>query len=102
MNEREREMLNDVEYEDLKEAFILRELEQRVKAIKLLSTTFDVDDISFSTRGIPTALQFVGSTFEFDRLAHIVDKEVYVTEIDGRQAEAFEVNGVEVYRYGTL
>lgn len=90
--------LKDIEYEDLKNSYIERELEQRVNAIKLLNTPFSVDDVSFSTRGYAPALHIIG--FEgFDKLAHIVDKEVYDTVINEKNAEAFEYDGIEVYRY---
>lgn len=90
--------IRDIDYEDLKNSYIERELEQRVNAIKLLNTSFSVDDVSFSTRGYAPALQVIG--YEgFDKLAHIVDKEVYDTIINEKNAEAFEYNGIEVYRY---
>ena len=90
--------IQDIEYDELKEAYIKRELEQRVNAIKLLNTTFSVDDVVFSTRGYAPALHIIG--FEgFDKLAHIVDKEVYDTVINEKNAEAFEYDGIEVYRY---
>ena len=90
--------IRDIDYEDLKNSYIKRELEQRVNAIKLLNTSFSVDDVSFSTRGYALTLQVIG--YEgFDKLAHIVDKEVYDTVINEKNAEAFEYNGIEVFRY---
>lgn len=90
--------IKEMDYDELKEAYIKRELEQRVNAINLLNTSFNVDDVAFSTRGYTPALQVIG--FEgFDKLAHIVDKEVYDTIINEKNAEAFEYNGIEVYRY---
>lgn len=102
MNDREREMLNDVEYEDLKAAMIERELKERVNAIKLLGTSFDVDDVSFTSSKYPCTLGVLTTPDGFDRLAHIVDKEVYETTINEREAIAFEYEGIEVYRYGNL
>lgn len=90
--------IKDMDYDELKEAYIEREFIERIKAIKLLNTSFSVDDVTFSTRGYVPALQVIG--YEgFDKLAHIVDKEVYDTIINEKNAEAFEYNGIEVYRY---
>lgn len=89
----------DYEYDELKDAYIERELIERIKAIKLLTSPFTVDGISFGVTKFADSLHFIGSTLDFDRLAHIVDKEVYDTIIDEKNAEAFEYNGIEVYRY---
>lgn len=91
--------IKEMDYDELKEAYIERELEQRTNAIKLLNTAFNVDDIAISTRGFAANLQIIGTTLDFDKLAHIVDKEVYDTIINEKPAEAFEYNFVEVFRY---
>lgn len=91
-------MFEDVEYQDLKNAYIERELSERVKAVKLLNTFFNVDGIMFA-EDIPNNIRFRGGTVEFDNLAHIVDKEVYTTTINDKEAEAFKYDSIEVYRY---
>ena len=89
----------DYEYDELKDAYIERELIERIKAIKLLTSPFTVDGISFGVTKFADSLHFIGSSLDFDRLAHIVDKPTYETTINDTNVEAFEYDGIEVYRY---
>jgi len=99
LNSSEKEVVTDIEYNDLKEAMIEREVKERVKAIKLLTSSFEVDDVAFATSTYPVMLVTLATPDGFDKLAHILDKEVYETTIHDRDAIAFEYDGIEVIKY---
>ena len=79
----------------LRDEFIKQELMRRIAALKILNSSFDVDNICFTSKVGSDWLAVIG---DIEKLAKIMGAEIYETEnSEGKTVKAFEYDNVEVW-----
>ena len=83
-----------MDMQNVRDEMIKYEFKRRIEAKKILLEGFEMDNIHFVSSSLNEDLFVIG---DIDKLAKLMDAEIYMTEHGDKTYRAFEFDGIEVY-----